>query len=72
MAQAVFADTECSGTDTIKKRWVDNKWTAPEIKEHFVQNDDRVELTLWIGQSTSSPGKATERELKTREKTRGN
>ena len=37
---------------------------APEIKEHFGQNDDRVELTLRIGQSTSSPGKGTESELK--------
>ena len=42
----------------------DNKWPAPEIKEHFGQNDDRVELTLRIGQSTSSPGKGTESELK--------
>lgn len=30
------------------------------IKEHFGQNDDRVELTLWLVQSTSSPGKGTE------------
>lgn len=34
-----------SGADTIKKGWADNKWPAPEIKEHFGQNDDRVELT---------------------------
>ena len=53
-----------SGADTIKKGWADNKWPAPEIKEHFGQNDDRVELTLRIGQSTSSPGKGTESELK--------
>ena len=48
-------------------------WPAPEIKEHFGQNDDRVELTLRIGQSTSSPGKGTENEeirVKTRVKTR--
>ena len=39
-----------SGADTIKKGWADNKWPVPEIKEHFGQNDDRVELTLRIGQ----------------------
>ena len=49
-----------SGADTIKKGWADNKWPAPEIKEHFGQNDDRVELTLRLVQSTSSPGKGTE------------
>jgi predicted HTH transcriptional regulator len=62
-----------SGADTIKKGWADNKWPAPEIKEHFGQNDDRVELTLRIDQSTSSPGKGTESEeirVKTRVKTR--
>ena len=62
-----------SGADTIKKGWADNKWPAPEIKEHFGQNDDRVELTLRIGQSTSSPGKGTENtenQGKTRGKTR--
>lgn len=58
-----------SGADTIKKGWADNKWPDPEIKEHFGQNDDRVELTLWIGQSTSSPGKETEK-TNTRKKTR--
>ena len=31
-------------------------------KEHFGQNDDRVELTLRLVQSTSSPGKGTENE----------
>ena len=41
----------------------------PEIKEHFGQNDDRVELTLRLVQSTSSPGKGTENE-ETRVKTR--
>ena len=62
-----------SGADTIKKGWADNKWPAPEIKDHFGQNDDRVELTLRIGQSTSSPGKGTENtenQGKTRGKTR--
>ena len=62
-----------SGADTIKKGWADNKWPAPEIKEHFGQNDDQVELTLRIGQSTSSPGKGTENtenQGKTRVKTR--
>ena len=42
-------------------------------KEHFGQNDDRVELTLRLVQSTSSPGKGTENEeirVKTRVKTR--
>lgn len=34
------------GAETPKKGWADNKWTAPEIKKHFGQNDDRVELTL--------------------------
>lgn len=34
------------------------------VKELYSQNDDRVELTLRIGQSTSSPGKGTESELK--------
>jgi ATP-dependent DNA helicase RecG len=46
---------------------------VPEIKEHFGQNDDRVELTLWIGQSTSSPKKETvnsKNQGKTRVKTR--
>lgn len=57
-----------SGADTIKKGWADNKWPVPEIKEHFGQNDDRVELTLWLGQSTSLPGKETESELKSRQK----
>lgn len=37
--------------------------------EHFGQNDDRVELTLRIGQSTSSPKEETENE-ETRVKTR--
>lgn len=62
-----------SGADTIKKGWADNKWPAPEVKEHFGTNDDRVELTLRIGQSTSSPRKGTESEeirVKTRGKTR--
>ncbi len=62
-----------SGADTIKKGWADNKWPTPEIKEHFGQNDDRVELTLRIGQSSSSPGKGTENtenQGKTRVKTR--
>ena len=62
-----------SGADTIKKGWADNKWPVPEIKEHFGQNDDRVELTLRLVQSTSSPGKGTENEeirVKTRVKTR--
>lgn len=62
-----------SGADTIKKGWADNKWPAPEIKEHFGPNDDRVELTLRIGQPTGSPGKESESEeirLKTRGKTR--
>ena len=62
-----------SGADTIKKGWTDNKWPAPEIKEHFGQNDDRVELTLRIGQSTSSPKKETDNsnnQGKTRVKTR--
>ena len=42
-------------------------------KEHFGQNDDRVELTLRLVQSTSSPGKGTENtenQGKTRVKTR--
>ena len=42
-------------------------------KEHFGQNDDRVELTLRLVQSTSSPGKGTENEeirVKTRVKIR--
>ena len=43
-----------------------NKWPAPEIKEHFGQNDDRVELTLRIGQSTSSPKNGAESGLKSR------
>ena len=55
-----------SGADTIKKGWADNKWPVPEIKEHFGQNDDRVELTLRLVQSTSSPGKGTESGLKSR------
>ena len=55
-----------SGADTIKKGWADNKWPAPEIKEHFGQNDDRVELTLRLVQFTSSPGKGTESGLKSR------
>ena len=55
-----------SGADTIKKGWADNKWPAPEIKEHFGQNDDRVELTLRLVQSTSSPKKETESGLKSR------
>jgi ATP-dependent DNA helicase RecG len=55
-----------SGADTIKKGWADNKWPAPEIKEHFGQNDDRVELTLRLVQSTSSPGKGTESGQKSR------
>ena len=55
-----------SGADTIKKGWADNKWPAPEIKEHFGQNDERVELTLRLVQSTSSPGKGTESGLKSR------
>ena len=55
-----------SGADTIKKGWADNKWPAPEIKEHFGPNDDRVELTLRIGQPTGSPGKETESGLKSR------
>lgn len=38
----------------------------PEIKEHFGQNDDRVELTLRLVQSTSSPKKETESGLKSR------
>ena len=62
-----------SGADTIKKGWADNKWPAPEVKEHFGPNDDRVELTLRISQSTSSPRKGTESEeirVKTRGKTR--
>ena len=62
-----------SGADTIKKGWADNKWPAPGVKEHFGTNDDRVELTLRIGQSTSSPRKGTESEeirVKTRGKTR--
>ena len=46
--------------------WADNKWPAPEIKEHFGQNDDRVELTLRLVQSTSSPKKGTESGLKSR------
>ena len=49
-----------SVADTIKKGRADNKWPAPEIKEHFGQNDDRIELTLRISQSNSSYG----RELK--------
>ena len=55
------------------KGWADNKWSAPAIKEHFGQNDDRVELTLRLVQSTSSPGNGTENEetrVKTRVKTR--
>lgn len=62
-----------SGADTIKKGWTDNKWQAPEIKEHFGQNDDRVELTLRLVQSTSSPEKGTENtenQVKTRVKIR--
>jgi len=55
-----------SGADTIKKGWADNKWPVPEIKEHFGQNDDRVELTLRLVQSTSSPKKETESGLKSR------
>ena len=57
-----------SGADTIKKGWADNKWPVPEIKEHFGQNDDRVELTLRLVQSTSSPGKGTESGLKSGQK----
>ena len=55
-----------SGADTIKKGWADNKWPVPEIKEHFGQNDDRVELTFRLVQSTSSPGKGTESRQKSR------
>ena len=57
-----------SGADTIKKGCADNKWPAPEIKEHFGQNDDRVELTLRLVQSTSSPKKETESGLKSGQK----
>ena len=57
-----------SGADTIKKGWADNKRPVPEIKEHFGQNDDRVELTLRLVQSTSSPGKGTESRLKSGQK----
>ena len=70
---SVGGDRAGSGADTIKKGWADNKWPAPEIKEHFGQNDDRVELTLRLVQSTSSPGKGTENtenKGKTRVKTR--
>ena len=62
-----------SGADTIKKGWADNKWPVPEIKEHFGQNDDRVELTLRLVQSTNLPKKGTENtenQGKTRVKTR--
>ena len=61
-----------SGADTIKKGWADNKWPTPEIKEHFGQNDDRVEFTLRLVQSTSSPGKGTESGLKNVELMREN
>ena len=37
-----------SGADTINKGWEVNDWPDLEIKEHFGQNNDRVELTLWI------------------------
>ena len=57
-----------SGADTIKRGWADNKWPVPELKEHFGQNDDRVELTLRLVQSTSLPKKGTESRLKSRQK----
>ena len=40
------------------------KVSPNNLSAHFGQNDDRVELTLRIGQSTSSPGKGTESRLK--------
>ena len=39
-------------------------WRGEHGFSVYGQNDDRVELTLRIGQSTSSPGKGTESELK--------
>ena len=50
-----------SGADTIKKGWKTNGWPEPELKEHFGQYSDRIELTLFLGKSKKSSVKSSDK-----------